>query len=217
MKVHFLWGNFPRTFRRTLLVLAATGLLAGCIPFNGGLPNVPPATNAEVPSTAGIPSTDQPSSPPPTSSSTDQPSQTEWLISSAGIGPYKLHQPYDFPDSGTSNWKCSLANLDGIALFDLNNFSWNSDETTPPGLTASMIMTSGEHDPPARTAKGIGFGSTLAELKAAYPDATLESNPIYGDLYKIRDNGVPIIFREKAGTVIAVEVGSEYFPHEFCA
>ena len=162
-----------------------------------------------------------------------------WLISSGGVGPYKMGEPLDMSLLETNGRPgCSYVSLSSevngaIGLVDGNN-EWWFEGTEPEELTINVVISFpnsqqwGVSEPasaPARTKEGVGPGSTRGEVSAAYPDAVVSMggyHSVYESLYIVRD-GVPILFTFGAetpsdtDTVTAVFVGLSQEPHEwFC-
>jgi len=221
---------------RTLLVgavVVAAALAGGCGVLTAppaSAPAAPPSTVAS-PETTNPPASQTPASPPPPAATAPA---SEWLISSAGIGPYKIGDPFQVDLARYDGYACAWTNVDsaghgGIRIGD-DSFGWTWDpEATTPALRITRVETSatlGEEVLPVRTAEGIGVGSTRAEVMAAYPDAGPDETGWWDELLITRD-GVPIAFAfgllyvntppalsDKVGTVV---VGATTPVYEVCA
>jgi len=138
-----------------------------------------------------------PASPP----SAPSPSGTEWVISSAGIGPYKIGDPFEVDLPEGDGYACALKMVEdaghgGVWIADDSfGWTWYPKETTHAlRITRVEVGYAGDGDPlPVRTAEGAGIGSTRAEVLAAYPDAVPSSSHRYDAVVITRD-GVPIAF-----------------------
>ena len=208
-----------RRFKVACLIGAAIVVLGGCSP--AVVPEAPPWEPTDEPTTEA---TVDPQTPSPT--------EAGWLISSAGIGPYKLGEAYEPEIDTIYTSGCSLRVFEdelhgAIALHDRSVGTWHPvDEPPVDVLHATIVMTYfwGEHKVslPPRTAEGIGIGSTREEVMAAYPDAEVKDTRGRDPLTIVRD-GVPITFEfphpddPDSDRVMNVYVGVESAPHEFCA
>ncbi|MCL1840647.1 MAG: hypothetical protein FWF75_02700 [Propionibacteriaceae bacterium] len=199
------------------------------------VPSSPAATTPTPTPSSPPPSSPPPSSPTPTPTPSDTVS-TPWLISSTGIGPYRIGETYQstwqYPED-MGGGPCAYRRTDDPAHGIIVMFNYpDADTTTPPaasdGSFQARTIYSGAPDVdappnPPRTAEGIGVGSTRAQVEAAYPDATVIGRPYVGNALLIRMDGVPILFDFDAdGTdpndpVTMVEVNAEWPADEFCS
>jgi len=156
---------------RTLLV----GLVIGVTALAGGCTAKPPV--------------------PPVSS------EPAWVISSAGIGPYKIGDPFEGQVVKEKRFGCAWVHPDsqghGMVSIGDDSFGFQWDPTvTTPALRITRVeinVSGGELALPARTAEGVGPGSTRGEVTAAYPDAVPDKTGRWDELMITRD-GVPIVF-----------------------
>jgi len=137
--------------------------------------------------------------PPPVPTVTLGPN--DWLISSAGIGPYHLGDPYT-PDPGPGGgYVCTIKwttepDHGTVAIADTT-----AEETYDPSKShAPFVVRMVQLDvnekvnlTGTRTIYGIGPGSTRAEVMAAYPNAKSDPDKTF-DIAVITENGVPIVF-----------------------
>lgn len=141
-----------------------------------------------------------------------------WIISSKGVGPYALGQPYEMLPTDTNLPGCSYSvrgneGYGNVAIVDLENLHWDSEN--PPKLTIDAVLAMGWGDGPMlmQTAEGIGPGSSRVEVETAYPDAEYFYDERSGAYLVIIRDEVPITFEleteEPTSLVTAVAVGRD--------
>jgi hypothetical protein len=198
-------------------------LLTGCV---GPAPTPSPVSSTAVPApttaspvpTATETPTATPTTPPAPVYSADDPGT--WLIDFSGIGPLQLGTPLtDIEAALPLPPDVCRSGVDGF--FDHTIVAVAPDSSAP--LSMALAQSNGQladGDGPGHptTAAGIGPGSTVDQLLAAYPD--VEPYPSYGDqtVYRITDGVSWIHFQPYGGDVIqAVTVqNDDTFPKEYC-
>ena len=208
--------------RRGVALIGAvlmTAALAGCASESGPSGDTTPPTSASATPDA---------TPTPTGGSTptaDPDDITTWTVSETGMGPIELDAAFDEAQAAVPAWTVPEA------------CSWTAYWNDPDGAVTAYFAEDGEQaggvttidvaaltdsvapeDAP-RTPEGIGLGSTLDEVRAAYPDAT-EQNATIGDamLLRVGEQGT-IFFTFPSGSdvVSAVTVTSrDEPPYEVC-
>jgi hypothetical protein len=213
------------TLRRPLalipLALLPVALLLGCAP---GAPSVSPSTAVAEP-VGGSPDSPSPS---PTSEPTSEPDGTpdlaDLVVSPDGLGPLVIGQPIDpavatfdpqgcrteenqdvLPE-GDPGWAAYLPNyakqpVDVLGYtYDLYPFEPHHSED---GSLWWLRIRSGD----LRTAEGIGLGSGVDDLLAAYPDAQLYD---FGgsDVYVIADEDSRLVFEVAGDDSLGAPIGT---------
>lgn len=162
--------------------------------------------------------------------SIDPQDPSTWIVTQAGIGPIELNVPFD----------AASYTMPAGARNDTENCAWTSF-WSPPDASYQFVVgrdSAGATDSPVtvvdaasspgstlvvgpRTREGIGIGSTLDELAAAYPDAVPVDSPI-GDgegIPQYLKVGDSIFVTYYGGTEVVAGVTvtiAETPPYEFC-
>lgn len=215
-----------RAVALALAVAMAAGL-AGCA---GAVADADTAstTPAQLPAPTVSRSVTPTPSPTPTVDAADP---ATWLVTFDGIGPMKAGVALDdvpgelaaFRQIGAPEEQCAAYTY---RLADtLKASAWGGVGDHTHAVHVGVGWTGSDDAPGAadiaqspRTERGIGIGSTIAELQAAYPElavTTAGAAPTYG----IGDGSRWILFRDvwAGGTVSAIQVGtSTQITNEIC-
>lgn len=170
------------TTTRNIMLLGAmvmTVALGGCAatpaPAGSATPTAPPVTSSASPSPSASPS-DEPT--------LDLNDPASWIVTRSSIGPVQLGDQFSQARKAVPTWTVD------------ETCSWTAFWNAPDhSQTAYFVHDSAEQDgeidtidvaalvplEPAdgpRTPEGLGFGSTRAEVLAAYPDAEEQTSTI---------------------------------------
>ncbi|WP_368498721.1 hypothetical protein [Herbiconiux sp. A18JL235] len=232
-RIHANSRPSPRSRRRPAprfavagLVAAAALALAGCAGTgSGGSEATPfpiPSVTASVPTITATPpaftSTATPTAAPEPAPAPDPADPSTWTIGFDGIGPITLGTPLADIEAAvppTDSCRPGVDSFFGSAVVA----STDGADGESVGLVISQGVASGEGSSitPPTTAEGIGVGSTIDELLAAYPDAE-PYQAVNSTVYRITDGATYIHFDDYGkGTVQIVEVTSSAVkPKEYC-
>ncbi|WP_440708341.1 hypothetical protein [Herbiconiux sp. YIM B11900] len=211
-----------RTATLTGLVFALAVTASGC----AGSPEPAPTATVTVTATAApatptaVPTTDP--APDPAAYVADDPAT--WVISYAGIGPLDLDSTLgaiqtEMPVAvATCRPGVDTYSVDGLGLTAVTG----NDETDPAApiqVVRLLPLDAWSPGSPAPlTEKGIGLGSTVAQLQAAYPELDTSVGPNKTTVYQIAADGRTINFEDYgtgAITAISVVVGTSV-ASEYC-
>jgi len=208
-------------------VLVSTGGVA--LALTGKLPfidqPIPPATSTSTPETTESPT--PPPSPTPTPTESQAPAidlsapQT-WIIGDGSVGPLTLGQPRQDAAAVMTAFTKEPYQCD-VDLY-ASTSSRMSIVLGPDaaGSSVDMILINSNYDPAApspRTAEGIGLGSTVDEILAAYPNIQRPDPRLYPTYSLVQADGTWIDFSIGVGTqtVSAITVmHGDYPPPEYC-
>ena len=182
--------------------LAMTALLlAGCSVQS------PPETAPTSP----VPSE---SAPAPTASSANPDDTASWTISYEGIGPVAWGQSSDEARASLGDFTEKLVEqCPDLLVFE--------SETLPnvwlvldgDGVTIDQVVVTADSadavSESPETAEGIGVGSTVDEVMAAYPDAEVAEEPVADTRYSITDGSGWINVVVRGGVVHEIVVRDE--------
>ena len=215
----------------------AAGIAASVIVFGvagcAGRPAAPAITApATTPSSAAsqAPTPTMEDTPTPTAAPIDSQDPSTWVVTDAGMGPVSLGQ--SLPDA--------LAAMPDGTRNDAETCAWTAWWNAPDGryqVYASREGDAGEDGPVTivessmlpestglvgpSTPEGIGVGSTLEEVQAAYPGADFmdasDGSAIGGRRFIQLSDTIFLTFYEGAATVSAVTVTeADAPPYEVC-
>jgi hypothetical protein len=155
-------------------------------------------------------------SPTPTPTPTSTPTPTTdpsdpntWIVTDDGIGPLVLGMPFADAIAAVPG-ALEACTYDAYSAYrSPDQFLWFTGDAGNDGTALDLVYWKGTDGP--RTESGIGVGSTLAEVRAAYPDAhTVE----YMDEFLRTGN---FTFTMIDGAVAGINVSTKpYVPVEFC-
>ncbi|GIG23486.1 hypothetical protein Cch01nite_42100 [Cellulomonas chitinilytica] len=143
-------------------------------------------------------------------------------ITSTGIGPAHLGMALGDLAAATGRTapapdECLSMTIGGLAGID--DLRVTQSYAVPGLVDGIYALSTGDADPAAgpRTAEGIGLGSTVTELQAAYPNMPWEVDPDGGST-QLTVDGVTFVVDSPTGTgtVVEVAVGAPEAPREDC-
>lgn len=134
-------------------------------------------------------------------------SPADWVLSPDGLGPVKLGMPLDqaAAEVGDAQLACpAVYTGDDHALW----ITGANGEPTDAVQVVAWARANATAGP--RTAEGIGIGSTIDDVRAAYPDSV-----------EVNRQGLHIqvgrmFFRVESGTVDTVGATTRDIPYEYC-
>lgn len=200
-------------------VLLLTGVLAGCTTSAGQDPS--PSSS---PSGSGSPAaTRTPEVTPSGSADPDDPST--WLVMDDGMGPITLGTPFAealalMPEGTTNDTEnCAWSGWWSAPDGDYQVFiarDGDGAEDGPVFLVETAAWSNPSKDLGPRTVDGVGIGSTVDEVRAAYPDVVEVPDPTDSSIVHLQ---VGRIFFTHGGdrVVTAVTVTTaDAPPYEIC-
>ncbi|QJU54626.1 hypothetical protein SCB71_16045 [Herbiconiux sp. KACC 21604] len=172
----------------------------------------PPATPTDAPAT-GAPQPAPASDPDPADPST-------WTIGFDGIGPITLGTPLSEVEAivaPTDSCRPGVDSFFDSTVVASTDGGTGEGDTATVGLVISQSVAKSSVTGIPTTAEGIGVGSTIDELLAAYPDAE-PYEAVNSTAYRITDGTTYIHFDDYGkGTIQIIEVTSAPIkPKEYC-
>lgn len=212
------------------LIVGAVLISSGgtALALTGSLPFIEPPAPPVVSATPSVTPTETPTPTPSPTPTEAQPSPIDlsspqtWIIGDATVGPLRLGQPRNDAAAAMTAFT-SEPNQCNVDIY-LSTSSHMSVVLSPDpsGTSVDSIRIDAGNDPlppSPRTAEGIGLGSTVAEILAAYPDIQRPDPNRYPTYSLVQPDGTWIDFGVTKDTqtvnIIAVMHG-DYPPPEYC-
>lgn len=197
----------------TLLLL--TGVLAGCATPAGQGPTASPSASTDV----------TPTSEPTPSVTVDPDDPSTWVVTEDGVGPISLGAP--FPEA--------LALMPDGTTNDAENCAWSAwwsapeedyqvymarqgdgPEDGPVFLVETAAWSNPSEHPGPRTAEGVGIGSTVDEVRAAYPDAMEVPDSIDSSIVHLQVGRIFFTYRDDPVITAVTVTTADAPPYEIC-
>jgi len=207
----------------TVSILSAAILLAGCTTASGTAAPIPQPTSTASSSALAPTLT---ATPTPTPSPVEDPADpSTWIVTEEGIGPIKLNAPFS---DAVAQLPTGVERVPEICRHSVWWKDANGDQlvvardsSTDDAGPLELVFWADWLEPYAvdgpRTAAGIGVGSTLDEVWAAYPDATETTLQSASDIHYIVVNTMFFYYREPASMISSVWVTNAEQPlYEIC-
>jgi hypothetical protein len=207
-----------RTVAYAATILASVVLLGACAA------PAEPAGAAASPAPPAAVATPTPTPTPSPTPARDPADPSTWIISETGMGPLVLDQPFsqavaqlpspverDLERCTNQVW---WRDADDSALVILHN---GSNDAAPLHLVMWADWVEPYDVGGPRTAKGIGVGSTVDEVRAAYPDAVETTQAVSPDIHYLAVGTVFFSYREPSTVINVVTVtAADQPPYELC-
>lgn len=201
-----------------VLAAALTGCGGGTSPQSTSEPDPPTTPVTPTPQTP-VPET----SPPETANPSDL---STWIVTETSMGPIELDADFDAALELVPEWttdeNCSWTAFWNDPDAGLTAYFAHDSETEGGPITTIDVSAPDATDPAAgpHTDQGVGLGSSMDEVTAAYPDAEEKAATIGGaTLLRVgdRDTAMYFTFAEGQQTVSSITVtAAEEPPYEVC-
>jgi hypothetical protein len=213
-----------KAFARTTLIAAALATVLAAAGCAGGDP-APTATvtvtaPAPTPSSSPTETPEPEPAPDPSAYSVDDPGT--WVIDYAGIGPFVVGSTLegieaDLPHPPeTCRAGVDTYDFDGLGLTAVSGID-EADPAAPVVVVRMLAIDTLDPAAQPRTEAGIGLGSTVAELQAAYQELETVQGMGGSTVYQLAADSRYISFEDMGSGEIqiisvsdSVGVGSEY-------
>lgn len=199
------------------LAVAVTLLLAGCAGGTPAADDTPTPTKTSKPTASSTPSATPTPTPTPEPVANDPADPSTWIIRGDGVGPVSVGAPRDSAGAVLPGWELAAEQT-------CDNHFYSGPEAmrlTLAGDPIGLVVLSAELPSAVtvspRTATGIGFGSTSAQVEAAYPGITLTNDGIRTPTYAVPDAGRYILILVPDGIVNGFfSTAYETLPMDLC-
>ncbi|HEX5730704.1 hypothetical protein [Microbacterium sp.] len=198
-------------------------LLAGCATASGtAAPTAEPTSTAAPSMITPTPTLTASPTPTPTEDPADP---STWLITEEGIGPITVNAPFS---DGVARLPTAVERDPEICRHSVWWKDANGDQlvvvrdpSTDDAGPLELVFWADWVEPYAvggpRTAAGIGVGSTVDEVRAAYPEATETTQQSAPDIHYIVVDSMFFYYREPSPVISSVWVtNAEQPPYEIC-
>ena len=209
-----------KAFARTALITVALATVLAAAGCAGGDPAPTVTAPAPTPSSSPTETPEPEPAPDPAAYSVDDPGT--WVIDYAGIGPFVVGSTLegieaDLPHPPeTCRAGVDTYDFDGLGLTAVSGID-EADPAAPVVVVRLLAIGTVDQAAQPRTEAGIGLGSTVAELQAAYQELETVQGMGGSTVYQLAADSRYISFEDMGSGEIqiisvsdSVGVGSEY-------